>query len=698
MSLLPILFLLVLVVPAQGASVPGGDEFLEGRRLQQTGKWAASIEQFRIAAEVYTLVPDYALYQMAQSAFQEGDMDLGTSALGKLLNLYPDSPIRRTALLELANIYYETGEAARTTSLIEVALPGAESPREIVGLMLMLAKAHTALSDFSKSDSICWQIIHGWPSTSEALEAAELVREVDTPPRKLAVAKVYFLNKKTGKALEILESLIAEPDAAALMPELLLYKAQSLERRKPREAAVDIYDKIIWDHPESSAAATALSKRADYKRAIGALVGALADYAQVVELFPKSELAPQALWKRAKIFEKSDDPDEYREYERILKNYPRYRLAFSAMMYWGVKLYQAGDYVGARGVFEKLLAANLGGEAKADAGFWIAKCVVAQGNTNSARIQLAGVIKRFEDSYQAFRARSILKTLTQAETLYSRQITEGGPDLVAFNKIPYVSSEADTPEKAYEALEGQLSYWSRQALDRLKFLMLNQLSEAEWELAHISRDVRGDNARYALGWALFQAQVYNDAIKVASSLRGRITEDSRSTRVRYLLYPLAYTDLVSATSSKYDIDPMLTLAVMREESHFREDAISVSNARGLMQIIPSTGEWLAGKLYGPATFDRTLLFRPSVNIELGNYYLRYLLNKFDNNIVLVIAAYNWGETSLRRWMGDSPAGDLDVFVESIPVEETRRYVKKVLRSYAVYHSLYPPEVLAGSGS
>ena len=154
---------------------------------------------------------------------------------------------------------------------------------------------------------------------------------------------------------------------------------------------------------------------------------------------------------------------------------------------------------------------------------------------------------------------------------------------------------------------------------------------------------------------------------------------------------------VRAAAARYDIDPLLSLAVMREESHFSEESISAANACGLMQIIPSTGEWLAGKVFGPASFDRTLLFRPSINIELGSYYLRYLLDRFDGNVLLALAAYNWGEGNLKRWLADSPPGDLDVLIESIPADETRRYVKKVLKSYALYHSLYPSDYLEEGG-
>jgi soluble lytic murein transglycosylase-like protein len=363
------------------------------------------------------------------------------------------------------------------------------------------------------------------------------------------------------------------------------------------------------------------------------------------------------------------------------------------MMYWGLKLYRADDYAGARRVFEKLLAADVNPDASADAAFWIAKCSVAEGKMNTAKIQLADVIKRFGGSYQEFRARSILKALGKAQRVYSQQTRDQWQSLLVADRRNFVSFEVASADSAYESLAKELPNVDSNTLERLRFLMTNYLVEAQWELSHVSRKTAGKDARYALAWALFHMRAYNDAIKLASSLRRELTEPLPSARINYLLYPLAYPDIVTAETEKYKIDPMFTLSVMREESHFRERVVSRSDARGLMQIIPSTGEWLAGKVFGPAGFETAMLFQPSINIELGTYYLRYLLDRFDNNVVLATAGYNWGPTSLSRWMNDSAPVDMDVFIESIPAQETRRYVKKVLRSYATYRSLYPRDVL-----
>ncbi len=692
-SVLLLLSLRVLSVEAAPDEIPGGAEFLEGKRLQQSGQWGSSIEHFRAAADAYSFVADYALYQMAQSARQGKNTAVAVSSLEKLLALYPNTPIKRTAQLDLINLYVSTDELAKAAPFIESALHGAQSTGETVSLMLMLVRSYVAAGDSVQSDSLCWRIIHGWPSTPEALEATKLVRNIDVPRKSLAVAKVHYLNKQADTTLSILKTLEEDPNAVELMPEVLVYKAQALTLKGENQASVNLLNRVISNYPDSSVVATALYERAKYWRSMGVPEKALADYKSVVERFPGDNAAVQSLWESAKIFEKLNDPNEYVQYERILTKYPRFGLAFSSMIYWGMKQYRAGAYAEAKAVFKKLLAANLGSEANAEASFWIAKCSVAEGSIDTAKAQLGGVIKEFKGTYQEFRARSILKALTDPKTADAQEREDQWRSLLVFARRPFISYEVPGPEAAFESVQKVVPHLEPRTTDRLKFFMFNHLPEAQWELAHASRGISGTDARYALAWALFHAGAYNDSIRLATSLKGRLTESQHVTRLDYLIYPLAYPDLIASHAGQYDVDPMLSLAVMREESHFRERAVSTSNARGLMQIIPPTGKWLAEKAYRAAVFDVDLLFQPSINIELGNYYLRYLLDKFDRNLLLAIAAYNWGPGNLGKWMQNSPTNDIDVFVESIPAEETRRYVKKVLRSYAIYYSLYPRDYL-----
>lgn len=150
-----------------------------------------------------------------------------------------------------------------------------------------------------------------------------------------------------------------------------------------------------------------------------------------------------------------------------------------------------------------------------------------------------------------------------------------------------------------------------------------------------------------------------------------------------LLYPDGYDELVEKYSSEYSVPKELVFAVIKAESDFESDAKSSKGAIGLMQIMPSTYEWLAGKL-GDPPFSQ-MLYNPETNIKYGTYYLQYLYSKFGS-WEKALMAYNWGEGNLAEFLeeNDYTEGDFD----SIPVKETRNYVQKVLRYMEKYRELY----------
>jgi soluble lytic murein transglycosylase len=129
---------------------------------------------------------------------------------------------------------------------------------------------------------------------------------------------------------------------------------------------------------------------------------------------------------------------------------------------------------------------------------------------------------------------------------------------------------------------------------------------------------------------------------------------------------------------------------MREESGLDPHAVSPAGAMGLTQLMLPTAREVARQLrlgrVGPAD-----LAKPSLNIRLGSRYLGSLIRRFDGSVALALAAYNAGGGAVSRWLGERRGVDLDEFVEEIPIDETRGYVKRVLRSYAAYRLLYGTE-------
>jgi soluble lytic murein transglycosylase len=149
-----------------------------------------------------------------------------------------------------------------------------------------------------------------------------------------------------------------------------------------------------------------------------------------------------------------------------------------------------------------------------------------------------------------------------------------------------------------------------------------------------------------------------------------------------LYYPLAYFDLVEEASKANELDPLLALAIIREESRFASDARSPAGALGLMQLMPQTASRLSRKArvsFGGAEE----LYDVKINVTLGTYYLSSLVRHFGS-APPAIASYNAGEDRVKEWLSEGKYGSMDEFIEDIPYDETRNYVKKVMTSYLEY--------------
>lgn len=155
-----------------------------------------------------------------------------------------------------------------------------------------------------------------------------------------------------------------------------------------------------------------------------------------------------------------------------------------------------------------------------------------------------------------------------------------------------------------------------------------------------------------------------------------------------ILYPLDYREEIFARSREFGLDPYLVAAVIRTESKFRPEARSSQGARGLMQIMPETAEWIAGQLEIP--FAPEWLDRPDYNVRLGSWYLRDLLRQFEGDTVLALAAYNGGRTNVQKWLKERQWTGEQRTLDQIPFRETRTYVDRVLRNHDMYRRLYAP--------
>ncbi len=298
---------------------------------------------------------------------------------------------------------------------------------------------------------------------------------------------------------------------------------------------------------------------------------------------------------------------------------------------------------------------------------------------DSAR--LLGTAPRFWDArVRLERGDSLGRTLllriaaTEPLTYYgvrARNLTNDSLGLVADSALPRPDSLAVPPARAYE---------------RIRLLVLVGLEQE-------ARDE-------ALGWAgepAASVQLLSSAAEAATAAGFareaiRLGEAARSRAGLSLgaargVLPLPYRGVIEGEATEACLDPLLLAAIIRQESRFTARAVSRAGARGMAQVLPSTGRELARRL-GVTTWDPELLFVPDFNLHLGARFLHDRLRVDGMPVYAAIAAYDAGAQRVDRWRSWPEFADPDLFVERVAISETRNYVKTVYASYQWYRRAY----------
>ncbi|MDZ7706074.1 MAG: transglycosylase SLT domain-containing protein [Trueperaceae bacterium] len=216
--------------------------------------------------------------------------------------------------------------------------------------------------------------------------------------------------------------------------------------------------------------------------------------------------------------------------------------------------------------------------------------------------------------------------------------------------------------------------------DRLE--SVGDLDAAIGELQFALRDATDEATTVALASELQRLGEFRQSQRAAEAWLNR---GSRNLDTWRLAYPRAYPDTVQAASLRWNVNPELAWAIMREESRFYPKAVSRSGAKGLMQFMPATWDWMA-EILRESPGDP---FDPEDNIRYGVRYLSWLLDYFGGDLERVVPSYNGGQGYIRRLYAAAPVNqDKNEFYRFIDKTETREYLQKVMLSYAIYNELY----------
>lgn len=161
-------------------------------------------------------------------------------------------------------------------------------------------------------------------------------------------------------------------------------------------------------------------------------------------------------------------------------------------------------------------------------------------------------------------------------------------------------------------------------------------------------------------------------------------------RILEQFYPLEYEDSVLEYSEEYGLESSLVFGIIKVESKFKSDAVSRKGAIGLMQIMPDTGWWIAEKM-GLEDFREEDLYDHEINIKMGSWYMKSLVDEFGGNVETAVAAYNGGLGNVKKWLSDDRYSQDGENLSEIPFKETSDYVERVMKAQSVYRDIYEGE-------
>jgi soluble lytic murein transglycosylase len=716
---------------AQGSTtdpeVQAAAAFGIGRSLYLSRNYSTAIDTFKSMVETYPQSPytANAYYFLARSYEATEVYDLAAEACKKFLEIRPgvlDAYIQE----QCGDDYFAAGNPAAAAEAYAAAV---QAPQEgtTIWVELKLGKAYSAMGDFSsaikkfleiyeKSDNdyaraqanlLMGQayLTMGMPEQANARfldSVASFPKAYDTYSglvilisngvgvNDLGRGLVDYYAGQYGLAIDALTRYIeagGEEIAKAHYFRALSFLAQN----QPEDAIKD-WDQIITNYSGDGLWASAWEEKAytlwayldKYDEAADVLL-------QYIAQVPDSSLAPEYLFQAARILERNSRfTDAAAAWERLIDTYPSAEKSYRGLFLAGIAYYRAGDYAKALTVFQRALVLAGTPIEQSAAYLWTGKTQQVQGNPDAARTAWEQAAQRDPTGYYSERANELLQNQTPFQV---NQPVDLGYNLVQ-ERIQAEEWLRTTfslsPETDLNGL-GELAADPRMVRGAA-FWDLGLYDESRNEFEALRQSVLTDPVQtYRLMNSFLELGLYRSAILASRQILDLANLDDIGTLkapayFNHIRFGIFYKDLILQASQEENLHPLFLLSVLRQESMFEGFADSGAGARGLMQIMPATGQEIASSMNWP---DYTVgdLYRPEISITFGARYLARQRDYFEGSLYTALAAYNGGPGNAIIW-NQLAGNDPDLLLEVIRADETRSYIIQIYEFFNIYRLLY----------
>lgn len=680
-ALLAALLLAPLSVAAEPPLPPSIERtWAQAIAAYQRGDPGPLVDELNTPAALQSPIADYARWLLADAFARRGDWTAARDMAASVAERHRNSRLAPRALLVAAwaasRAGDEAGAQAQLTRLIASYPDAAELP-EALYLLGMTAEARgnpeAAAATYRELTLVA-------PTTGYASGASDrlavLARAGARIPalsiqQRLDRAERLLRGGVPQAAADEADRIASEAQDPGLVVRALKVVADASQRLGRHDVAARAIELAVSRAPAERKPGLQLDQarlllRSGQKEKDGSHGKALNVLAVVASTGADLE-SSEAMYLRARLLEElRRDAEAEETYRTLATRFPARDVAGSALWRLGWLAYLRGDIRQAEQNWRRLSEVPGGRAHRLAALYWSGRARDRQGARETAQRLYQSLLDEAPRSYYGVLAAQRVA----APSDVARDGTEPA------GRFPANPRDAVASDPGFERVE---------LLRRLGLIDL-----AFVELEDVVQRSAGDSVRlYGLTSAYVQNERYHLALRIMRRNFAALatTGDPSIPRALWeMLYPFAWRTEVVETAQRAGIDPFLVAAVVREESSYYPRAVSRVGARGLMQLMPGTAQPMAA-VRGWSFRGGDLLDEPAANIELGANFLAGLLREFGDPR-LALAAYNAGPRRAREWWKARRSDDVEVFVEEIPFDETRFYVKRVMLSWEEYRRIY----------
>ena len=664
--------------------------FVRGTLAQKLQDPDTARQAFERVWQGYPPLADYAAWEMVQYDAAHDLLPTLQKTVTTLAERYPFSRLLPESRLALARTQHRLGQSAPARATLERLVRDTAEQSIHAEAMVFLGQVYEDRGEFDLAAQILQRLGETHPRDKQAAMALRHSRELlahlpeaqRPPDPEPLLASIDRLAE--GQLWQEIAARLNTLDTLSL-PETLVVKvlmkrgAVEVRRGRLTEAKAVLQD-VLRRYPQGAHLAEVYYLLGTVYQRQNQPANSLQVYEMGLAQPPTLPWAAKTLWALARLQEERQELSRASDlYQRLAQDFPTYEQAESSLWRAGWLQYCQRHYHAATTLWQNFEQRFPRSPLLPQVLYWQARAAQQGGHQDIALHLYQRIVVDYPVHYYTIQGHGSLQAAGVRSALATDTALPTTP--VLLQDPPMVPEQSQgKPSKA------RFHLVRVQELQQLQ--MYQQTGQEIRSLAPLLPSTPA--AQYFLASLYVNNQQYTAAFRALNS----VIEALSPAEVRGLprdfwtmLYPQVFWPEVSQLAQTRGLDPYLVLSIIRQESAFNPAAISSSGARGLMQLMPMTAQELLTKLKLPQE-PASRLHDPQLSITLGTHYFAGLMQRYQGNVALALTGYNAGPARALRWREQWPGVPTDEFIERIPLDETRNYVKLILRSLMMYERLY----------